>query len=904
MYHYCVVAAVDAPETAQKLGIRLGATRRDVIEQMLTPRCQRAVYNRARGVAWMAYDRATASLQSSRARQQAAAGRTSWNWRLVCGIFLAAACVVFFTGGLGALAVAVGGFAITVFALSGTGTLVGWNLGHCLLAGIRQLVCLTDRCELGIRAAGWGETLSREGVGPVLEEMIRHLLGDDPDSLFIPHGTSYGLRAPRNPDYFVSTETVEQLQRKLNQIDEGTIALCGPRGVGKTTLLERCTAAANFGVLVQAPAAYAPADFLLSLSVRLCESYIRHEGCTAPEFTRISPFHRMLRRARTRMRLLGRWSVFALPAAALFVLGLSASARSLYGTYIDSLGEHARSAVGDLERWGQSVWDGHQVVASLTLCIVAVFWWRSRHDPWILKLLRRLWSVGSGPLGFLISLASVATVLGDPEMMAGLTRLPPGVYLPAIALLSCWMYTLSKTHSEWTTEIGGWTIRAERLAQVASLAVGTYLLYFLISTPPTYALLADPDNPLRLAGVIAGELLTLASLWRPRPSEPALVTRCRNHLYRLQTTQTSTNTLSPSAAQILTLGGSHATSISTTPPNYPELVDEFRDLLAHIAHELVGRGQNVLIAIDEVDRLGTDTEALAFLREIKGILGVRHVHYLISVAEDVGASFVRRGLPHRDVTDSSLDDIVHVTPCTLAEAGAILTERSEHHTAHFAFLAHAVSGGLLRDLLRYSLRIEEIQDKTGSHELMDISTRLILEELGETLAGFRTLLSKHQWSENSSGILSSFRTLCGHLRTPCACTRVQVLQSLQQFAFYAGAPHAEAVRDITDEARQLIEEAAAYSYFSLTLIDIFGMPSFDQRSTRALDHGPDGAPERLAEARLELGVSPYSARSLIDDIRKAWSLATGPSLNTPFAHRTVNCPVHGNRYIPVSRTSD
>ena len=65
-----------------------------------------------------------------------------------------------------------------------------------------------------------------------------------------------------------------------------------------------------------------------------------------------------------------------------------------------------------------------------------------------------------------------------------------------------------------------------------------------------------------------------------------------------------------------------------------------------------------------MDRLGTDTQALAFLREIKAILGVPRVYYLISVAEDVGAAFVRRGLPHRDVTDSSLDDIVHVQPRT------------------------------------------------------------------------------------------------------------------------------------------------------------------------------------------------------------------------------------------------
>ncbi|WP_405477165.1 hypothetical protein [Streptomyces sp. NBC_00009] len=67
-----------------------------------------------------------------------------------------------------------------------------------------------------------------------------------------------------------------------------------------------------------------------------------------------------------------------------------------------------------------------------------------------------------------------------------------------------------------------------------------------------------------------------------------------------------------------------------------------------------------VIAIDEVDRLGSDTQVLAFLVELKAILGVSHVHHLISVAAEVSAAFGRRGLPHSNAADSSLDDVVHV----------------------------------------------------------------------------------------------------------------------------------------------------------------------------------------------------------------------------------------------------
>jgi hypothetical protein len=310
-----------------------------------------------------------------------------------------------------------------------------------------------------------------------------------------------------------------------------------------------------------------------------------------------------------------------------------------------------------------------------------------------------------------------------------------------------------------------------------------------------------------------------------------------------------------------------------------------------------------VIAIDEVDRLGTDIQALAFLSEIKAILGVPYVYYLISVAEDVGAAFVRRGLPHRDVTDSSLDDIIHVQPSTLKESRAILAKRSQTLKDPYVMLAHALSGGILRDLLRYGLQIREIQDKTQSYELTDLSRHLVLEELAETFAGFRTLLSKQQWTHNTSDVLASFRTLCGYLRDPCPCTEAEMLHTLEEFAFYADGtrpntaatdnqPSATASQELTSDARQLIDEASAYAYFSLTLLDIFSIEGLERRTQLAAEHGPNGDPERLADARQELGISPYSARPLIETIRKAWSLPLGLTTSGRVPPSLVSCPRH------------
>jgi hypothetical protein len=674
--------------------------------------------------------------------------------------------------------------------------------------------------------------------------------------------------------------------------------------------LEQCVKKAGFGVIVQAPATYTPHDFLLSLSVQLCEKYMRDEGYDPPAFVRLSPARRLLRGVRFKAKRLARWSSFAVPAAALLVLGLSASVRSLYEQYATSVSDAVRTHAASIRDDAIPIWQGHAVVASATITIAGIAWWRARHAAWLLRLLGWLWMRGIRPVGLLLAWASAGTVLLDEQIRQQVRHLnstQPDALYQVIAygglLTFAWWFLILARDTGVEFPLGRWHISLENIFRPLATVAGTYLLLYLIDNPQAHTLLADPENPLRLAGIIAGVLLSKAGDWHPQPEEPKLVTQCRNHLYRLQTTQQATHGLTTGgAAQILSLGTNHTTSVSTVPPNYPELVEEFRELLRRIAAERVGQGKTVVVAIDEVDRLGADTEALAFLREVKAILGVPLVHYLISVAEDVGAAFVRRGLPHRDVTDSSLDDIIHVQPSTLAESRITLAKRSQRLKDPHVMLAHALSGGILRDLLRYGLQLREIQDKTQSYELTHISRHLILEELAETFAGFRTLLSKQQWTHDTNSVLASFRTLCGYLRDPCPCVETDILRTLDRFAFYthgpgprsAGAgdpPHPTAAPDLTNDARQLIDEASTYAYFSLTLLDIFSADGLERRMQLAAEHGPDGDPERLADARQELGISPYSARPLIDTIRKAWSLPLGPTADSRVPS-PVECPRH------------
>ncbi|MFE0134204.1 P-loop NTPase fold protein [Streptomyces sp. NPDC059037] len=739
---------------------------------------------------------------------------------------------------------------------------------------------------VGITRRAWARALRRDGTNRVVPRVVDELLGEDPDALLLP--SSYeGLRSPRGREYIVENDALGRLQRKIEQIDGGTIAVSGPRGTGKTTLLENCLQDSAFAVMQQAPSTYAPYDFVTSLFVKVCERYMRYEDFTPPAFVRLPTWQSWLRR-RVVLPLaqLARWLSYAVTAAALISLGLFAAARSLQDEYGATVWRHVTDVSDAIGERAADVWRGEAVGTALVLTGAGVVVWTLRRSwtvSWILSALRRLLPAG---IAYVLILGSVALLGFDPDVRRHARELPQhGTLYLLLPLLLLWCICNIQYWTVWydaAYRVRRWTIPKRRLyGPLHKVIIPVLALLLLISIEPARLILTDPENPERICVWLVGILLLrlTSRSWSLIRAEPPLVTMCRNRLYRLQTVQSSSSAVNTATLQLLTLGATQTTSVSTIPPNYPELVSDFRRVLGGVARELHDRGHRVVIAIDELDRLGTDTQALAFLGEIKAILGVEHVHYLISVAEDVGAAFVRRGLPHRDVTDSSLDDVIHVQPGVLAESVKILRERAPDISDPYVLLAHALSGGVPRDLIRYARRLLEIQEATRALELTVISRSIILEELSETLAGFRTLLAKQRWTPETSVILGSFRNLVGHLRATGPRRPQNLRAALEHFAVQAplGRWAELGESDLPDEARALIDEAAAYAYFSLTLLDIFGRKGFNRRQAAAIDRGPDGDPELLAEARMELAVSPYSARPLIDAIRQAWHLTSSPS---------------------------
>ena len=185
-------------------------------------------------------------------------------------------------------------------------------------------------------------------------------------------------------------------------------------------------------------------------------------------------------------------------------------------------------------------------------------------------------------------------------------------------------------------------------------------------------------------------------------------------------------------------GMNDARSFSRNQRSLPELVGEFRDFAREVGMEY-GR---VTIGIDELDKMESDDKAHLFLNEVKAVFGVPNVYYLISVSENAISAFERRGLPFRDVFDSSFDAIVHVDYLNLEESKDLLKRRTTRLPEPFLCLCHCMSGGLPRDLIRACREMLDVAREEGEFELMPLARQVMMREARGKARGMSIAVSK------------------------------------------------------------------------------------------------------------------------------------------------------------------
>ncbi|UGT63992.1 hypothetical protein [Nocardia asteroides] len=110
---------------------------------------------------------------------------------------------------------------------------------------------------------------------------------------------------------------------------------------------------------------------------------------------------------------------------------------------------------------------------------------------------------------------------------------------------------------------------------------------------------------------------------------------------------------------------------------------------------------NVVIALDELDKIASPELAVEAVNGVKDLLHIDRVHFIVSVSEDALASFALRGVPVRDAFDSAFDLVVGVKRLTFDDSLQLVVRRVIGTPDRIVQLSHVLSGGLPRDLIRF-----------------------------------------------------------------------------------------------------------------------------------------------------------------------------------------------------------
>lgn len=312
--------------------------------------------------------------------------------------------------------------------------------------------------------------------------------------------------------------------------------------------------------------------------------------------------------------------------------------------------------------------------------------------------------------------------------------------------------------------------------------------------------------------------------------------------------------------------------------------------VATVAHL---NGNRVFIGIDELDKIGSADQAEQFLNQIKGVFGIPHVYFMVSVSDDALAAFERRGLPLRNAFDSSFDEIMYVGPLSYDESRRLLYRRVIGLPEPFVALCHCLAGGLARDLIRAARRVVRVAVAISNPDQPSGPS----EEIEEDADGYPVYLLFQQRPEQAPADLAD---------TTAAIIQDELLHKLHAVSSVVAstaAPSATELHDTLHQIRQTLTlsepvidvvdrmtavcqgeppeltsvrlDFAAYAYYCATLQEVFTDQLDDARMIAAtsVPAGP-GSFDALASARAAFTLDTLLAWRLITQCRKAWSLET------------------------------
>jgi hypothetical protein len=408
--------------------------------------------------------------------------------------------------------------------------------------------------------------------------------------------------------------------------------------------------------------------------------------------------------------------------------------------------------------------------------------------------------------------------------------------------------------------------------------------------------------------------------YRDTPVEQLARRHLRNIRFQQSYSYGWSGSLTVPVAQV---GINEAVSLAEHQQSLPDIVAGMRDFLKIIAT----RNSSVMIAVDELDKVASDVTAAQFLNDLKGIFGVRHCFYLVSVSEEALSNFELRGFPFRDAFDSAFDEVLHLGPLTYKQSRRLLQRRVVGLSAAYLCLCQGLAGGLPRDLVRVARELVATGHRAGGAApgeigLCDVVTALVQLDLrgraDATMIAIRKVSADLEiepmamWINQISSCLAGWRTAGdSDSGAPMCELRARELRELcgsYPAAVYNVKPaptEAGGAQGAASTVSRLGLGLAGSLYYLATVIELF-RDDRTKAELQELDGSATGTAktrqiDALARARQAFMVSPVIAWNQVSAFRESWSMSV---LDSP-GHCSRARPEHRGRRprpAPPART--
>lgn len=692
------------------------------------------------------------------------------------------------------------------------------------------------------------------------------------------------LHGPVTQKSFILTDLLAALGRLLARIPGGSVGVAGPRGSGKSTAIdnvELILAAVKreyqlFQVRASAPVEYVPREFLVHLHDEICTAWLARQG--------VRPSTGRSPRSTERLR---RWWDIAtivvpvvLASAGVWLMashtidnGLPrlASALPLVSALVTVAGAAALGA------WMANRLRHEERYSYLHVEPPHIYRPAGTDGPSSATTKKYVVSLA----GTVAALSAIALVYagGPPGWMDAHRAFGFALLVISASLLLVWLVTDLPAAGRARASAGRY-VRVLVLTAVSAAALG-------VAVQGLGLVLASQLYHVSAAALVAGGGLAAAAAslagfrtappaairdeWEFSVRSVAMAAQDQRRL-RYQRTQESGWTAGAkvgSSGVSVESGTSASVSDVEQPLTVPEITRMMRDLLRQIRRENADEKFKIVICIDELDKLEGDEGAKTFLNEIKGVFTTPDVLFLVSVSEEAMAGFERRGLEFRDVFDSAFDEIIHVPQLSLRETADLVGNRISNVPRPFVALAHCLSAGLARDVIR---ALDHMTDAAAPQSLQRVTRAVVHREIygkwQAVVSAVRPIPLEPQVTDMIKALYVIDR--CPGLESVegRCLARDDAFDQLADLRM--AVPQSSELEQFRDLQR-LGGEYLGLTYFCRTLIELFDFErdgALDrfidaERADRLAPHGL----EYLTRARQHLGVNPRLAWEQISFFR-------------------------------------